>query len=54
MINICNTLKEYKIPNEYILKDEIPLTPNLKIDFKKLEKEALEIDLGYTRKRTIK
>ncbi len=51
IITLCNTLKEYKIPNEYILKDEIPLTPNLKIDFKKLEREALEADFGYVRKR---
>ena len=53
IINLCNTLKEYKIPNKYVLKDNIPLTPNLKIDFKKLEKEALEINFGYSRKMTI-
>ena len=37
---ICNGLKDYKIPVEYIKRDSIPLTKNLKVDFKLLEKEA--------------
>ncbi len=40
IITLCSTLKEYKIPEEYIEKDKLPLTPNLKIDFRKLEREA--------------
>ena len=40
IIALCSTLKEYKIPEEYIEKEALPLTPNLKIDFRALEREA--------------
>ncbi len=42
IIELCSTLKEYKIPEKYIQKDKLPITPNLKVDFKALEKEALK------------
>ena len=42
---VCSTLKSYKIPVEYILKENIPMTKNLKVDFKKLEEEANSIVL---------
>ncbi len=44
IITLCQKLKEYKIPADYIERD-IPLTPNLKPDFKKLEKETLGLKL---------
>lgn len=43
IITLCNTLKDYKIPCEYIEKDYMPLTPNQKLDFKSLEREALTV-----------
>lgn len=42
IIALCSTLKEYKIPEEYIELEKIPVTPNLKVDFKRLEREAVE------------
>ena len=47
---ICKSLKEYKIPGEYIEKNEMPLTQNLKVDFKVLEKEALSLSNRYSKK----
>jgi len=44
--SLCATLKDYKRPCEFIRKEELPFTPNLKIDFKSLEKEARETFLG--------
>ena len=44
IIKLCSTLKDYKIPEIYIQKDELPITPNLKVDFKALEKETLQED----------
>jgi acyl-CoA synthetase (AMP-forming)/AMP-acid ligase II len=38
---ICSSLKEYKIPAEYICIDKMPMTQNLKVDFKALERKAL-------------
>lgn len=43
IISLCSTLKEYKIPEEYVELEKIPVTPNLKVDFKRLEREALEL-----------
>ncbi len=49
IITLCQKLKEYKIPADYIER-EIPLTPNLKPDFKKLEKETLGLKLERIKK----
>ncbi len=38
--SLCATLKDYKRPCEIIQREEIPLTQNLKVDFRSLEKEA--------------
>lgn len=38
---LCSTLKDYKIPCEYIEREEMPYTKNQKLDFKLLEKEAI-------------
>lgn len=38
--SLCSTLKDYKRPCEYVQKDEMPFTKNLKMDFKALECEA--------------
>lgn len=43
---LCGTLKDYKIPCEYVQKSEMPFTKNLKLDFKALEKEAKETFVG--------
>lgn len=50
---LCKTLKDYKRPCELVQKDELPFTPNLKIDFKALEREAKEAFFGNAKvKRT--
>lgn len=41
IIAICSTLKDYKIPCEYIERESMPYTQNQKLDFKLLEREAL-------------
>ena len=46
IIAICSTLKDYKIPCEYIERDNMPYTKNQKLDFKLLEKEAISENTG--------
>ena len=41
-LSIKEKLPEFNIPIKYIFKSELPLTNINKIDFKKLEEEALE------------
>lgn len=41
IIAICSTLKDYKIPCEYIERESMPYTQNQKLDFKLLERDAL-------------
>ncbi len=50
IIALCSTLKEYKIPEEYVEREVLPLTPNLKVDFKRLEREAIETHKGVVKK----
>ena len=52
LITLCNTLKEYKIPGEFIEVDKLPFTQNLKVDFKALEKQAI-IDLTPSPKKRV-
>ncbi len=40
VVTLCSTLKEYKIPSAYVEMEQLPVTKNLKIDFKSLEREA--------------
>lgn len=42
IIALCSTLKDYKIPCEYVEREDMPYTKNQKLDFKLLEKEAIE------------
>ncbi len=50
IIALCSTLKEYKIPEEYIEKEQLPVTPNLKVDFKRLERESTERHIEASKK----
>lgn len=46
IIALCNTLKDYKIPCEYVERESMPYTKNQKLDFKLLEKEAINESIG--------
>ena len=50
IVECCSGLKDYKKPMEYVELDKLPLTPNLKIDFKKLESEVNNKKLVKIRK----
>lgn len=52
LIALCSSLKEYKIPYDYIEIDKLPVTKNLKVDFKTLEKQA-EKDLTIPSKKRV-
>lgn len=43
---LCSTLKDYKIPCEYVEKESMPYTKNQKLDFKLLEQEAITENMG--------
>ncbi len=53
IIRICSTLKQYKIPVEYVEMDSLPLTKNLKVDFKELEKNASNINKNRLTKKLV-
>lgn len=41
IVALCSSLKDYKIPEEYVELEQLPVTKNLKIDFKELERTAI-------------
>ena len=53
LVALCSTLKEYKIPYDYIEIDQLPVTKNLKVDFKTLEKEAVSDVKSSVKKRVL-